>query len=121
MNKLKSILAKIASYFASGEASQDFEQVARLVPVAMPYVAIVADLVVAVTPTKVDDAAVACLRAYYPDVVDGSIVTKSLDDRKALAARVAGDLLKNKYPEVSTSIARAAVQLAYVGRKADSR
>lgn len=118
MKWIKTILSKVKGFFTSGEAEAAFNAVADLVPKAMPFLDLAFKVVTAATPTLADDAAYAAVKVMFPGLFDGTV--KNGDELKLYMLGVATEMLKAKYPGVSTSIARAAVQLAYVGRKAES-
>jgi hypothetical protein len=116
MNFLKKIMNAIALFFADGKAQKALEAVASLVPKALPIIDIAAVVVTTLTPTGIDDVTWAAIKAKFPALFDGSL--KTGDDVKLYALGVATEMLKAKFPGVSTSIARAAVQLAYTGKTA---
>ncbi|MBN9658618.1 MAG: hypothetical protein J0H49_10605 [Acidobacteria bacterium] len=116
MNWLKRLIGSISAYFRTGRAAKDAQTALEYVGRALPYVKIAADLVVSLKPTQVDDLAWTAIKAKYPSLFDGRVKTQ--DEMKASALLIASDLLKAKYPELSTSVARAAVQLAYIDAKA---
>jgi|YNPMSStandDraft_1061717.scaffolds.fasta_scaffold100753_2 hypothetical protein len=84
-----------------------FDLVLDALPVAYDIVAVVA----AITPSQLDDVTLAAMRNSFPKLFDGSLTT---DERKLYLLATAAELLKRRYPEASTSVARLAVQLAYV-------
>jgi len=116
MNFIKSFFSRLVSFFNSPKAQEAFDTAERYVLVAMPYIDMAAQVVVGLTPTTIDDTAWAMLHANYPQLFDGSILTQ--ESRKLFALGVAGDLLKKAFPILSTSIARTAVQSAYLGTNA---
>lgn len=115
MNWLKRLIGSISAYFRTGQAAKDAQLALEYVGRALPYVAIAANVVVSMTPNSIDDIAWAAIKAKYPSLFDGR--TKTQDELKASALLIASDLLKSKFPELSTSVARAAVQLAYIDQK----
>jgi len=128
MNFFKKLLQKIAASFSSDKADQTFDQVATSaadetawqIPAialhALPFLALAAQIVVGLTPTGVDDAVLAQIRLKFPRLFDGTIHTPH--ELKAYALAVAGELVKGRFPEASTSVARSAAQLAF--HQADS-
>lgn len=114
MKFLKELLEKIKRLVKSGAVQDELDKVVALVPKAMPVIDLVASVVTTMTPTKVDDLALAFLHSNYPQLFDGSL--KTGEDVKLYMFSAAAAVLKNKYG-VSTSVARAAVQMAYVGKK----
>lgn len=116
MSKLRLFFLKIAAFFASGEASKALNTAAELVPKAIPYLDIAAEIAAGITPNTVDDMVVAQVHARFPRMFDGSI--KSGDEVKLYLLGIASELLQARFPKVSTSIARTAVQVAYTAQHA---
>jgi hypothetical protein len=113
---INSLFSKLAKLFTSGQAQSALDKVAAFVPTALPYINIAAQIVTGITPTTLDDQALALVKSKYPRLFDSSL--KTGDEVKLFALGVASELMTNRYPTLSTSIARAAVQLAYVGKTA---
>ena len=111
MNFLKRLFGFLKGYFQSGKAARDAQRALEYAGKALPLVIIVADIVTKMTPTGIDDAIWAAIKAKYPRLLDGS--EKTPDEVKAEALIIASEWLKLKYPGLSTTVARAAVQLAY--------
>lgn len=116
MNYLKLILAKVLLIFTSDQAKKALNTAADFTASALPFIDIAARIVVGVTPTTIDDAALAALHHQFPQLFDGSL--KTGEELKLYMLAVATELLKAKYPALSTSIARLSVQLAYTGKNA---
>ena len=117
MDWLKKLFGAISGYFHSGKAAADAQMALNYIGKALPYLKIAADIIIGITPTTLDDIAWNGIQKRYPSLFDGN--TKTDDELKALAFLIASDLMKAKYPELSTTVARAAVQLAYIDHKAD--
>lgn len=116
MTWIRNLISKISVYFR-GQAAVDAERALSMVVYALPVITIAADIVAMVTPTGIDDAFLSLLKGKFPKLFDGSI--KSPDELKLYALGVATELLKARYPSVSTTVARAATQLAYLQYKSD--
>ncbi len=116
MNWLKRLVGAIGAYFRSGNAAHDAHKALEYVGKALPFVVVAADIAVGITPTKVDDAAWASLKASFPALFNGEQHTP--DELKLAALGAATHMMQRAYPGLSTSIARAAVQLAYIDYKA---
>lgn len=112
-----SVLRRILGIFTSPAAEKAIEKIADYVPVALPYVTTAAEIVAGMTPTQVDDLALGAIKAKFPQLFNGSL--KTGDEVKLFTLGVATELLNHKYPQLSTSVARASAQLAYVGQQAD--
>jgi hypothetical protein len=116
MTKMKLFFYKIAAFFASGEASKALNTAAELVPKAIPYLNIAAEIAAGITPSSVDDLLLAQIHAKFPRMFDGSL--KSGEEVKLYLLGIAGQLLQAHFPQVSTSIARTAIQVAYTAQHA---
>ena len=116
MSWLKRLFGWLSGYFTSGKAAADAQKALEYVGKALPFVVIAADIITTLTPTGVDDAAWRAIKAAYPRLLDGT--EKSSEELKAEALIISAELLKARYPELSTSVARAAAQLAYIDWKA---
>jgi hypothetical protein len=86
------------------------EQMLNLVLAALPAAFPFVQLVVALTPTQWDDLALAGVRAAYPRFFDPTLTE---DERKLYLLAVASELLRQRLPGLSVSVARICVQLAY--------
>ena len=116
MTKIKLFFLKIAGFFASGEAWKALHTAAELVPKAIPILDIAAAVAAGITPTPVDDMLLAQVHARFPHMFDGSL--KSGEEVKLYLLGIATELLRARYPHVSTSVARTAVQVAYTAQHA---
>ena len=90
--------------------------VENLIPKAGPFIKVAGDIITGMTPTNVDDAMWAVIKNKYPQLFDGSKVSQ--ENAKLYALGIATDLIENQFPEVGTTVARAAAQLAYLAQKA---
>lgn len=115
MNWLKRLFGFLRGYFQSGQAARDTQKALEYVGRALPIVQIVADVIVRMTPTAIDDAVWAAIKAKFPRILDGT--AKTPEELKAEAMVIASEWMTIKYPELSTTVARAAVQLAYADFK----
>lgn len=116
MNFIKSLITRILNLFTSDAGKKALQTAADFTAAALPYIDIAAQVAAGLTPTTVDDAVLALVRQKYPQLFDGSITNG--DQLKLFLLGVATDLMKARYPQLTTSIARTAVQLAYTGNKA---
>ena len=116
MTTLKLFFLKVAAFFASGEASKALNTAAALVPKAIPYLDIAAEIAAGITPSSVDDMLLAQVHTQFPHLFDGSL--KSGEEVKLYLLGVATQLLQAHFPQISTSIARTAVQVAYTAQHA---
>jgi hypothetical protein len=112
----KNFFAKIAGFFSSGAASKALDAAAALAPKAIPFIDVAATIAAGISPNPVPAEVLADIHAKFPRLFDGSLQTG--DETKLYLLGVATQLLQAKYPQVSTSIARAAVQVAYTAQHA---
>jgi len=115
MSWISKVLEGFLHLFGSRRAQRALNQVADFVVKALPAIDIAAQIITTLTPTAIDDAAFAYVKQRWPRLFDGSV--KTADELKLYALGVATDLLQRTYPALSTTVARAAVQLAYLGKK----
>jgi hypothetical protein len=116
MNAMKLFFYKVAAFFVSGKASKALNTAAELVPKAAPYIDIAAEIAAGLTPSTIDDAMLAQIHARFPRMFDGTI--NSGEEMKLYLLGIAAQLLQSRFPQVSTSIARTAVQVAYTAQHA---
>ena len=113
---LRKFFTQIAAFFSSGAARKALNTAAELVPKAMPFLDVAAAIAAGLTPTTVDDALLAQLHVKFPHLFDGSLQTA--EELKLYSLGIATQMLQASYPQVTTSIARAAVQVAYTAQHA---
>ena len=113
---ITSFFNKVSTFFSSGEASKALNAAAALVPEAIPFLDVAAEIAAGLAPSAVPQAVLDQIHNRFPRLFDGSL--KSPDDVKLYLLGVATQLLQAKYPQVTTSIARAAVQVAYTAQHA---
>jgi hypothetical protein len=118
MTRVKLFFYKIAAFFASGEASKALNTAAELVPKAIPYLDLAAAIAAGLTPSMVDDVLLAQIHSRFPRMFDGSL--KSGEEVKLYLLGIAGHLLQARFPQISTSVARTAVQVAYTAQHAQA-
>jgi hypothetical protein len=123
MEEMKNFLNKIRNFFTKMFGRKElfkqvFDKTFDIAADALPIVNIASAIVTGVTPTKIDDVILASIKAKYPRLFDGSIHTG--DELKLYTLGVATELVKAKYPDVSTSVARLAVQSAFTTSKIET-
>lgn len=107
----------LGRYLKSEQAKRDFEWALKNVREALPYVPMVMEIVRsagAVIPGPVDELAVGVydmVKGRYPRLFDGSTLTE--DEFKVLLLGILTELLKARFPGISTTRARLLGQLAY--------
>lgn len=94
----------------------DLVTVEELLFEALPYLDMAAEVAIGITSSKVLAAEMAVLHTTFPHLFDGTEHTP--DEASAYVLAVASSLLEMRAPHINTTIARAAVQLAYMYRKA---
>jgi hypothetical protein len=116
IDTVKNILKRVAAWFGSGGADKALNTAADYTVKALPIIDLVATIGTSLTPTTLDDKLVQMVKSNYPRLFDGSILTGA--ELKLYLLGAATDLMKEKYPTLSTSVARTAVQLAYTASTA---
>jgi len=116
MNKIMSFFAKVAAFFSSGAANKALNTAAELVPYAIPFLDLAAEIAAGLAPSAVPQAVLDKIHADFPHLFDGSL--KNATEIKLYLLAVAAQLLQAKFPDVSTSVARVAVQVAYTAEHA---
>lgn len=111
MTWVKNLVENIGKWFVSGEAEKNAKLALDNAAKALPYVALAADVVTAITPTPVDDVIWRTMRSSYPSLFDGSVKTGAELGVQALL--IASERFKEANPGIATGVARAATQLAY--------
>jgi len=115
---IAALFHKIVNYFVSGKAQEDFEQVSILAVQVAPFIDMAAKMAAGFLPQPMGAltlAAIKGIEAKYPRLFDGSLNTE--EERKVFLLGVATELVKKQFPTVNTSVARAALQLAYIGEE----
>lgn len=115
-NTLRNFFSKLLSK-AWGNKSlyNSLIYVEDLIPKVGPFIKQAGDIITGLTPSTVDDAMWAVIKNKYPQLFDGSKIDK--ENAKLYALGIATDLIENQFPEVGTTVARAAAQLAYLAEK----
>ena len=111
-NFFSSLLSK---FFDNKKLYNNLIYVEDLIVKAGPFIKIAGDIIVGAIPGNVDDAAWSLIKSKYPKMFDGTGVDPEL--AKLYALGIATDLIKSRYPEVSTTVARTAAQIAYLLEK----
>lgn len=86
-----------------------------LIPKVGPYIKVAGDIITGLTPTTLDDAAWKSIKSKYPQLFDGDKPNE--ETLKLYALGIATDLVQQRYPDISTTVARTATQLAYLLEK----
>jgi hypothetical protein len=88
---------------------------AKVIGDASPFLFQAADFVSKKTSWQWDNQIVATLRTQFPRLFDGTPLTQ--DEVKLYTLAIATEFLKWKFPTLSTTAARLAIQAAYAGNK----
>lgn len=102
----------IAKFWDNKKLYKNLVHVEDLASKAGPYIKMAGDIIVGMTPTNIDNEAWAAIKAKYPKLFDGTLTDQ--DTAKLYALGIATDLVERKFPEVTTTVARTAVQIAYL-------
>lgn len=116
VKEMRNFFSKIGKFFSDlvknkAALKATFDASFDMAAKALPFIDMAATIASGVTPSKLDDAALALIKSKYPGLFDGTI--KTGDELKLYTLGAATELVKNKYPEVGTTVARLAVQSAY--------
>jgi hypothetical protein len=106
---IKKGLLKFVGFFRRGKAKKVVDTIEDLAIKAMPYVDIAGELVVTLTPTKIDDIVFRQVKDKFPRLFDGSIKTRQ--ELNLYALGVAGEMVEY-YFKVDTGVARSVVEKA---------
>jgi len=109
------IAAMLSQYFRSGKAAADAKWVLEHLPEALVCIDKAMPIVTGLIPGPADDVIWGVIRAKYPAFFDGSI--KTVDELKAADLVAAAELLRSLFPSISTTMSRAAIELAYLDRR----
>lgn len=118
-----SIFSKIAKYFQSGKAANDFVEIASYIPKVAPYIDMVEQtlMVVAPGPGIVVGGAWELVKREFPKLYDGSWDTMTDSERKLYMLGAAGHLVKQEFPNLNTNLARLAIEAAFRDRELASK
>lgn len=116
MKWIKYLLDRAATFFARPETKQAITRLADLVPHMLPYVIAGGDFIAGITPSTLDDIALAFLRKSFPRLFDGSI--KQADELKRYTGTAIATLFADRFG-LKENQARAILELAVLARKLD--
>jgi hypothetical protein len=104
VDAIQKFFKKIVSLFGGFKpaAEKYFAVVIKGVPEAFE----VAEFVARMTPTQLDNAALDSVRVQFPKMFDKTL---TVEERKLYLTGVAGELLKAKFPQLTTTMARIAI------------
>ncbi len=114
-----SVIKKIMKYFKSGEAANDFLEIASYVPKVAPYIDMVEKvlMVAAPGPGTVVGGVWELVKREFPKLYDGSWETMTDSERKLYMLGAAGHLVKQEFPNLNTNLARLAIEAAFRDRE----
>lgn len=116
MNAIKSLFRVIFEYFTSGRAKADIEKVESIVFAVAPFLESAAAIAAGIDPgLHIALDVIAGIKAKYPGLFDGS--QRTTHEKNLYMLGIAGDLVEAHYPNIDTTIARSAVQLAFLGNR----
>lgn len=116
MSVFKKLFRVIFEYFTSGRAKADIEKVEGIVFEVAPFLEAAAEIAAGIDPgLHIAVELIARVKKNYPGLFDGAQRTKA--EKSALLLGMAGDLVEAHYPNIDTTIARSAVQLAFLGNR----
>jgi hypothetical protein len=106
----------IGAFFSSGRAAQQAQRALELVAAVRPHIIRAADLAVTLTPSPADNAAWAAIKERYPRLLSGQHRTG--DEIKADALIIATEIIRARFPGLTTTEARLAAQQGYLDWRA---
>lgn len=112
IRQLRRALGAIGAFFSSGRAARQAQAALELIAEVRPYIIRAADLAVSLTPSPADDIAWAAIKARHPRLLSGQ--HRTADEIKADALIIATELIRARYPGLSTTAARLAAQQGYL-------
>lgn len=112
MQRIRRALGAIGAFFSSGQAARRAERALAIIAEVRPYIIRAADLAVSLTPTPADDVAWQAIRARYPRILIHEFRTP--DEIKSDALIIATELIRARWPHLSTTVARLAAQQSYL-------
>lgn len=113
---VKGVMGRLRAYFTSDAALRDLERAASISRAALPVVDVIAQVAVKMTPTGVDDDALAWCEKVAPRLFDGSLTTNAEFESYARSAVFL--FLKQRFPVDKNRILNAAVEMAVIAVKA---
>lgn len=115
-NPFSNFIDKILSFFTSGKAQKDVTIALNYLVEALPYIEMAAEIAATVAPSGVPLAVLQTVKAKYPHLFDGTILTS--DELKSYLLGIASSMLATKFPALNDTTATLAVQMAYTQAKA---
>lgn len=117
---ISSVASKIIGVFRTGEAQRAISLALDYSAYALPYVLMAGEIIASVTTTPLDDVVLVMLRAKFPTLfrTDPPLTR---DELTSLAVGIAAELMRLRYPELTTTLARSAVQLCYTAGRAEGK
>ncbi len=109
-----SLFSKLTGFFGSGKAQKALDTAANYMAEALPYIDIGEEIIAGINP--IAGAMLVTMKTDFPGLYDGSIKTGK--ELRIYALGVTTELMKSRYPALSTTLARAALQMAYTGKTA---
>lgn len=116
MSAIKKILTAVIEYFVSGRAKADAQKVESIVFKVAPFLESAAAIAAGIDPgLHIAVDVIHAIRARYPSLFSGYELTPQ--EKNLYLLGIAGDLVEAHYPNIDTTIARSAVQLAFLGNR----
>ena len=117
MKTIKQFLIAVGNLFRRPETKAALLTLVDYVPLALPYIRAGAQIIAGITPTGIDDMAIGYITFNYPQLFDGSI--KNAENLKLFVFSAMADAMRLKFNSLSTTQARAVVQIAFAAQKAE--
>ena len=114
--KVSNFFRPLFNFFSSGAAQKDLNLALTYVDLAIPYITDAALMLTTIDPNILSTESYSRIKAKYPKFFDGSLLTN--DELKTYLLGIAATMLEERFPILNTTVARTAIQLAYLKLKA---
>lgn len=114
--KVSGFFKPLLNFFTSGAAQKDLNLALTYVDIAIPYIADAGLLVSTLDPNVLSPESYNRIKDKYPKFFDGSLLTN--DELKNYLFAIAATMLTERFPILNSTVARTAIQLAYLKLKA---
>lgn len=122
MKMVSGLLARLLQKFKGIKVRDDLVAVEDLVVEALPYLDIAAKIACGLLPVGsrlVVASELAVIHTAFPGLFDGTV--KTHEEFSAYILGVAAHLLEMRCPSINTTVARTAVQLAYLVQQTEKK
>lgn len=115
--RMSAFIQRVKKYFGEAEFAGDLAKIEDLIVEALPFLDAASCIAAGIMPKNILTVELAVVNTAFPRLFDGTIHTH--DELSSYILGVAANLLQQRNPGINTTIARAAVQLAFLLKKHD--